>query len=51
MKIGILKEIKENENRVALTPAGARALTGAGHIVRMSRPLSQPRSRLRRVPW
>ena len=35
MKIGVLKEIKENENRVALTPAGARALTGAGHIVQV----------------
>ena len=35
MKIGVLKEVKENENRVALTPAGAHALTGAGHIVRV----------------
>jgi alanine dehydrogenase len=35
MKIGVLKEIKENENRIALTPAGARALTEAGHIVRV----------------
>jgi alanine dehydrogenase len=35
MKIGVLKEIKENENRVALTPGGARALIGAGHSIRV----------------
>jgi alanine dehydrogenase len=35
MKIGVIKEIKQNENRVALTPAGARALTGSGHSVRV----------------
>ena len=33
MKIGIPKEIKNNENRVALTPAGAQALVKAGHNV------------------
>ena len=33
MKIGIPKEIKTNENRVALVPAGAEALVAAGHIV------------------
>ena len=33
MKIGIPKEIKSNENRVALVPAGAAALVAAGHIV------------------
>ena len=33
MNIGVLKEIKEKENRVALTPDGARALTQAGHSV------------------
>ena len=33
MKIGIPKEIKENENRVALTPAGAGVLVQAGHAV------------------
>jgi alanine dehydrogenase len=31
MKIGIPKEIKTNENRVALTPAGAAELVAAGH--------------------
>jgi alanine dehydrogenase len=33
MKIGVPKEIKTNENRVALVPAGAEALIGAGHTV------------------
>lgn len=33
MKIGIPKEIKNNENRVALTPGGAFALTERGHKV------------------
>lgn len=33
MKIGIPKEIKTNENRVALVPSGAEALVTAGHTV------------------
>ncbi|MEG1759991.1 MAG: alanine dehydrogenase [Alistipes sp.] len=33
MIIGIPKEIKNNENRVALTPSGARELTKRGHQV------------------
>ena len=33
MIIGCPKEIKNNENRVALTPAMARALSGRGHTV------------------
>jgi alanine dehydrogenase len=33
MKIGIPKEIKTNENRIALVPAGAEALVAAGHMV------------------
>jgi alanine dehydrogenase len=33
MKIGLPKEIKDNEYRVGLTPAGVRALTDAGHHV------------------
>lgn len=33
MIIGIPKEIKNNENRVSLTPAGARELTAHGHTV------------------
>src|SRR5437764_6456996 len=35
MKIGVPKEIKTNENRVALVPAGAEALVGAGHTVQI----------------
>jgi alanine dehydrogenase len=31
--IGVAKEIKNNENRVALTPAGTEALCAAGHTV------------------
>lgn len=33
MIIGVPKEIKNNENRVALTPAGAKELVKAGHEV------------------
>jgi len=33
MKIGVPKEIKTNENRIALVPAGAEALVTAGHAV------------------
>jgi alanine dehydrogenase len=33
MKIGVPKEIKTNENRIALVPAGAEALIAAGHEV------------------
>lgn len=33
MIIGVPKEIKNNENRVAVTPAGAKELTKAGHAV------------------
>ncbi|ALS28692.1 alanine dehydrogenase [Paenibacillus sp. 32O-W] len=33
MKIGIPKEIKNNENRVAITPAGVDAFVKAGHEV------------------
>jgi alanine dehydrogenase len=37
MRIGVLREIKNNEFRVALTPAGARELTRAGHQVLVER--------------
>ncbi|MGN7456076.1 alanine dehydrogenase [Paenibacillus pasadenensis] len=37
MKIGIPKEIKNNENRVALTPMGAAELIRAGHSVLIER--------------
>ncbi len=33
MKVGVPKEIKTNENRIALVPAGAEALVSAGHSV------------------
>jgi alanine dehydrogenase len=37
MKIGVPKEIKTNENRVALVPAGAEALVAKGHSVTMEK--------------
>jgi alanine dehydrogenase len=37
MKIGIPKEIKTNENRISLVPAGAEALIAAGHTVQVER--------------
>ena len=33
MKIGVPKEIKTNENRIALVPAGAESLVATGHSV------------------
>ena len=33
MKVGVVKEIKSDEYRVALTPAGARELVQRGHDV------------------
>ncbi len=33
MKIGVPKEIKTNENRIALVPAGAESMISAGHSV------------------
>jgi alanine dehydrogenase len=35
MQIGVIKEIKDSENRVALTPFGCSALQQAGHTVRV----------------
>ena len=35
MIIGLPKEVKDNEYRVGITPAGVRALTDAGHDVRV----------------
>jgi alanine dehydrogenase len=37
MIIGVVTEIKTDENRVALTPAGARELSGMGHRVLVQR--------------
>ena len=33
MRIGVIKEVKDKENRVALTPAGAEALIADGHTI------------------
>ena len=33
MKVGVLKEIKVKENRVAMTPAGVLAMSASGHQV------------------
>ncbi|HEX8100210.1 MAG TPA: alanine dehydrogenase, partial [Actinomycetota bacterium] len=33
MIVGVPKEVKDNEYRVALTPEGARELTHSGHTV------------------
>lgn len=37
MRVGVPKEILDNENRVALTPDGARALVAEGHAVCIER--------------
>ncbi|MFQ5983748.1 MAG: alanine dehydrogenase, partial [Woeseiaceae bacterium] len=37
MKIGVINEIKDKENRIALTPEGAKAMTEAGHQVRVEK--------------
>ena len=37
MKIGVPKEIKTNENRIALVPAGAETLVAGGHTVMIER--------------
>ncbi|MHB8453591.1 MAG: alanine dehydrogenase [Acidiferrobacterales bacterium] len=37
MKVGVIKEIKDQENRIALTPVGARAIVAAGHRVHVQR--------------
>ncbi len=46
MIIGVPKEVKDDEYRVAMTPAGVRELTSAGHTVSSSR----ARARARRSP-
>ena len=60
MIIGVPKEIKTNENRVAIVPAGVEALVAAGHTVlletgrgrreRLRRRGLQARSGARRCP-
>ena len=41
MIVGIPKEIKNNENRVSLTPAGAHELVQRGHTVYVYSPPSK----------
>lgn len=41
MKIGLVKEIKDEEYRVGLTPEGVRRLVAAGHRVRVERGAGQ----------
>jgi len=41
MRIGLPKEIKDNEYRVGLTPAGVNALTNAGHEVYVQKSAGQ----------
>ena len=47
MKIGVPKEIKTNENRIALVPAGAETLVGGGPL-RARRDRARARQRIRR---
>ncbi|NLE97623.1 MAG: alanine dehydrogenase, partial [Propionibacterium sp.] len=35
MRVGIPAEVKDNEHRVAITPAGVHALAEGGHEVRI----------------
>ena len=41
MIIGVPKEIKNNENRIALTPAGAKELIKHGHEVYVQKTAGQ----------
>ena len=43
MRIGVPKEIKTNENRVALVPAGCEALVADGHTVLIEKGAPFPR--------
>jgi alanine dehydrogenase len=48
VKVGVVREIKVHENRVALTPAGAERLVASGHEV-MGRDPGGSRQRLSRT--
>ncbi len=37
MKIGVIKELKDKESRVALTPAGAKQLLADGHKIALEK--------------
>ena len=49
MRVGVVKEIKKDEYRVALTPAGARELVGRGHDVVVDQPGAVPAAVVRRA--
>ena len=56
MVVGVPKEIKVGEQRVALTPAGARAFTEAGHRVLVEANAAEAAdsattTMLARAPW
>jgi alanine dehydrogenase len=44
MRVGVVKEIKPQERRVALTPARAGELVASGHEVLVERDVSPPRT-------
>ena len=44
MIVGLPKEIKDNEYRVGLTPAGVRALKDAGHEIRVEESAAKVRA-------
>ena len=49
MKIGIPKEIKNNENRVGMTPAGVAELVKHGHKVMVEHTAGEGRPPVRAV--
>ncbi len=51
MKIGCVKEIKNNEFRVGLTPDNVRAYVAAGHHVYMERAQVSDRDSLTTSMW
>ena len=49
MIVGLPKEIKDNEYRVGLTPAGVRALKDANHEIHVEASAGEVGERLRRA--
>ena len=41
MIVGVPKEVKDDEYRVSITPAGVRELTSAGHAVLVEREIGR----------
>ena len=50
MKVGVPSEIKNNEFRVAITPAGVHELTSHGHEVTVQSGAGLGSSRMWRIP-